>query len=94
MNFSDVAEALRRDPGHLLKFLLKETGTRGNFDGTRVIFQGSFNQDSIQNLIEIYTKKYVICPVCGRPDTHIVKDKRLFFLQCDACGARSSIGKS
>ncbi len=94
MNFSAIAEALQRDPDHLLKFLLKETATRGNFDGTRVVFQGSFNQDSIQNLIEIYTNKYVICPVCGRPDTHIVKDRRLSFLQCDACGARSSIGKN
>jgi translation initiation factor 2 subunit 2 len=94
MNFSEIAMTLQRDPNHLLKFLLKETATRGNFDGTRVVFQGRFNQDSIQNLIEIYTNKYVICPVCGRPDTHIVRDKRLSFLQCDACGARSSIGKN
>jgi translation initiation factor 2 subunit 2 len=94
MNFSDIAAALQRKPEHLLKFLLKETATRGNYDGTRVVFQGRFNQDSIQNLIEIYTNKYVICPVCGRPDTHIIRDKRLSFLQCDACGARSSIGKN
>jgi len=36
----------------------------------------------------------VICPVCNRPDTQIVRERRLGFLQCDACGARSSIGKS
>jgi translation initiation factor 2 subunit 2 len=94
MNFTEIAEGLQREPEHLLKFLLKETGTRGNYDGTRVVFQGRFTQDSIRNLIEIYTNKYVICPVCGRPDTHIIRDKRLSFLQCDACGARSSIGKS
>jgi translation initiation factor 2 subunit 2 len=94
MNFNEIAETIQRDPEHLLKFLLKETATRGNYDGTRVVFQGKFTQDSIRNLIEIYTNKYVICPVCGRPDTHIVRDKRLSFLQCDACGARSSIGKS
>ncbi|MCK5671550.1 translation initiation factor IF-2 subunit beta, partial [Candidatus Bathyarchaeota archaeon] len=55
---------------------------------------GRFNADSIRNLIEIYTNKYVLCPVCGRPDTNVVRDKRLSFLQCDACGARSSIGKN
>jgi len=65
-----------------------------NFDGDKVVFQGRFNADSIRNLIEIYTNKYVICPVCGRPDTNVVRDKRLSFLQCDACGARSSIGKN
>ena len=94
MNFTEIAEGLQRNPEHLLKFLLKETATRGNYDGTRVVFQGRFTEDSIRNLIEIYTNKYVICPVCGRPDTNVVRDKRLSFLQCDACGARSSIGKN
>ena len=93
-NFKEIAERLQRPPEHLLKFLLRETATRGNFDGDKVVFQGRFNADSIRNLIEIYTKKYVICPVCGRPDTNVVRDKRLSFLQCDACGARSSIGKN
>jgi translation initiation factor 2 subunit 2 len=93
-NFKEIAERLQRPPEHLLKFLLRETATRGNFDGAKVVFQGRFNADSVRNLIEIYTKKYVICPVCGRPDTNVVRDKRLSFLQCDACGARSSIGKN
>ena len=92
-NFKEIAERLQRPPEHILKFLLRETATRGNFDGDKVVFQGRFNADSITNLIEIYTNKYVICPVCGRPDTHVIRDKRLSFLQCDACGARSSIGK-
>ena len=94
INFKEIAERLQRPPEHLLKFLLRETATRGNFDGDKVVFQGRFNADSIRNLIEIYTNKYVICPVCGRPDTHVIRDKRLSFLQCDACGARSSIGKN
>jgi len=93
-NFREIAERLQRPPEHILKFLLRETATRGNFDGDKVVFQGRFNADSIRNLIEIYTNKYVICPVCGRPDTNVVREKRLSFLQCDACGARSSIGKN
>ena len=40
MNFNDIAQALQRDPEHLLKFLLKETATRGNYDGTRVVLSG------------------------------------------------------
>lgn len=94
MNFKEIADELRREPQHLMKFLLNETATRGDYDGTRARLQGRFSSDSIRNIIEIYTKKYVICPVCNRPDTHIVRERRLSFLQCDACGARSSIGKS
>jgi translation initiation factor 2 subunit 2 len=94
VNFMEIAQALRRDPDHLMKFILNETATRGSLDGNRVILQGRFNAETIRNIVDIYTNRYVICPVCSRPDTHMVKDRRLMFLQCDACGARSSIGKA
>jgi translation initiation factor 2 subunit 2 len=92
MNFKEIADELRRDPDHLLKFLSGEMATLANFDGTRAVFKGTFRFDSVRNLLEVYTNKYVICPVCGRPDTRITREKRLWFLDCEACGARSSIG--
>jgi len=93
MNFKEMADDLGRKPEHLLKFLSGEMATLPRFDGTRAIFQGRFRGDSIRNLLEVYAKKYVVCPVCKRPDTQIVREKRLWFLQCEACGARSSIGE-
>ena len=93
MNFKEIADEFRRDPEHLLKFLSGEMATLPRFDGTRAIFQGVFKYDSIRNLLEVYTRKYVVCPVCKRPDTRVVREKRLWFLQCDACGAKSSIGE-
>ena len=93
MNFKEIADEFRRDPEHLLKFLSGEMATLPRFDGTRAIFQGVFKYDSIRNLLEVYTRRYVVCPVCKRPDTRVVREKRLWFLQCDACGARSSIGE-
>ena len=92
MNFKEIADELRRDPDHLLKFLSGEMATLANFDGTRAVFQGRFRVDSIRNLLEVYTNRYVVCPVCKRPDTRIVRERRLWFLDCEACGARSSIG--
>ncbi|HEX7482192.1 MAG TPA: translation initiation factor IF-2, partial [Candidatus Bathyarchaeia archaeon] len=44
-----------------------------------------------ERLLQRYLEGYVICPVCKRPDTKIVKEKRLSFLVCNACGAKSSI---
>jgi len=93
MNFKAIADELRRAPEHLLKFLSGEMATLPRFDGTRAIFQGNFKYDSISNLLDVYANKYVICPVCKRPDTRVVREKRLWFLQCEACGARSSIGQ-
>ena len=92
MNFKEISDELRREPDHLLKFLSGEMATLANFDGTRAVFKGRFSYETIRNLLEIYTNKYVICPVCKRPDSKLVREKRLWFLQCEACGAKSSIG--
>lgn len=90
-NFKEIAEILNRPPQHLLKFLAKEMATAGVIDNERAIFQGKFESETFQRLIERYTNEYVICPICKRPDTKIVKEKRLWFLICEACGAKSSL---
>jgi len=90
-NFKAICDAMNRNPELVLKFLSKELGTAALFDGRRAVFQGKFFEDTIENLIKTFIKEYVICPVCKRPDTHLVKEKRFLFLDCDACGARSSL---
>ncbi|HEX9261889.1 MAG TPA: translation initiation factor IF-2 subunit beta [Candidatus Bathyarchaeia archaeon] len=90
-NFKDVANALDRDPQHILKFLTREMATAATFHEARAIFQGKFRVDSFERLLQRYMESYVVCPVCKRPDTKVVKEKRLSFLICNACGAKSSI---
>ena len=90
-NFKEICDVLNRDPVQVLKYLSKEMATAGTFDGTRAIFQGKFQPDTFERLIERYLNQFVMCPVCKRPDTKIVKEKRLHFLVCEACGARSSV---
>lgn len=90
-NFGSVAGALRRDPQHLLKFLTKEMATAATTEGERAIFHGKFPNQTLQNLLSRYADRFVVCPVCKSYDTKIVKEKRLFFLTCEACGARSSV---
>ncbi|HID17606.1 TPA: translation initiation factor IF-2 subunit beta [Candidatus Bathyarchaeota archaeon] len=91
LNFAEIAEKLNRNPNHLLKFLSKEMATAGVISGPRVIFQGRFPESTVRRLIEIYASKFVICPICKRPDTKIAKEGRFLFLVCEACGAKSSI---
>jgi translation initiation factor 2 subunit 2 len=90
-NFKEVCDALNRDPVHVLRFLSKEMATAGTIDGNRAIFQGKFESETCSRLIKRYVDEFVICPVCKRPDTKIVREKRLYFLVCEACGARSSV---
>jgi len=90
-NFKEVADVLDRDPQHILKFLTREMATAATFHDSRAIFQGKFKRDSFERLLQRYLEGYVICTVCKRPDTRVVKEKRLSFLICNACGAKSSI---
>ncbi len=90
-NFAAIVERLNRDPHHVLKYLAKEMATAGSFEAGKGYFQGKFSQQTINRLIEVYTSRFVICPVCKRPDTKVEKRERLSFLVCEACGARSSI---
>ncbi|HEV2876089.1 MAG TPA: translation initiation factor IF-2 subunit beta [Nitrososphaeraceae archaeon] len=90
-NFIEFPKALRRDPEKLLLYLNKELASAGYIAGERVIFLGRKETSSFATLIDRYVKEYVICPVCGSPDTRTEKNKKLGFLLCEACGARSSV---
>jgi translation initiation factor 2 subunit 2 len=90
-NFMEFPKALRRDPEKVLLYLNKELASAGYIAGERVIFLGRKTPSSFQALIDRYVKDYVQCPVCGSPDTRTEKNKKVGFLICEACGAKSSI---
>ena len=90
-NFGEISSRINRDPHHLLKFLSRELATAASLDGARAIFQGRFDIPTVTRLLNIYAQRFVICPICNRPDTKVEKEGRYLFLRCEACGARSSI---
>ncbi len=90
-NFSAIVDALRRDPEHLLHYLLRELGTPGNIEGQRLVLKAKITSAQINDRIQGYIDTFVLCSECGRPDTRIVKDGRTLVLECDACGAHRPV---
>jgi translation initiation factor 2 subunit 2 len=90
-NFAEYPKLFRRDAEKLLMFLAKELATAASIEGERAIFMGRKDKQSFTVLLNRYMRDYVLCPVCGSPDTRIEKVKRLQFLLCEACGAKSSL---
>ena len=90
-NFIDVTDTLRRDPQHVLQFLLRELGTPGNLEGRRVVLKSKISAGHITDKIQNYTDTFVICSECGRPDTKMVKEGRTLVLECEACGAHRPV---
>ncbi|MEM3833043.1 MAG: translation initiation factor IF-2 subunit beta [Thermoprotei archaeon] len=90
-NFKYAAERLNRKPEELAKFIYKELGAGGNIDNERLILTGRFENEQINTVINLYYKRYVICPVCGKPDTVLIKQKKIVYMKCLACGAESPV---
>ncbi len=90
-NFIDITDTLRRDPEHVLQFLLRELGTPGNLEGRRVILKSKIATAHISEKIQNYTDTFVICSECGRPDTKMTRDGRTLILECEACGAHRPV---
>lgn len=90
-NFLNIVSYIRRDPEHLQKFLLKELAVSGQMDGDRLILNNSVPSLRINQKIEQYVKEFVLCKECQKPDTELIKEGRLSFIKCLACGAKHPI---
>ncbi|MBR9679662.1 MAG: translation initiation factor IF-2 subunit beta [Candidatus Altiarchaeota archaeon] len=90
-NIMEVADYIGRDPKHLMKFMGKDLGAAWRIDGNRAIMIGKFGSVILNKKLDKYVKDYVICSVCEKPDTKLVKVDRVFIMKCEACGAMSPI---
>jgi len=91
-NFLQIAAALRREPGNMLKFVLRELATPGEIKKSGSVIVGSkIPASRINEKIKQYASSYVFCYECGKPDTKIEKEGDFSFLKCTACGARNVI---
>ncbi len=91
-NFSAILKVVSRTEKHLFKFLTKETATAASVDESgRLILNGKFSQQQVNDLVKSYVKQFVLCPECDRPDTKVVEKQGIKMLKCEACGAISSV---
>ena len=90
-NFFQIADHIRRDPDHFLKFILKELAASGTMDGDRLILNIKVPSSKINQKIEDYVREFVLCKECKKPDTELIKQGRLTFVHCLACGAKHPV---
>ena len=90
-NFSEFPKIMRRDSAKLLQYLSKEFAVPAERIGDSAMFVGRRDPDDFTRLLKIYVNDYIMCPTCKSPDTRTEKEKRISFLICEACGAKSTI---
>ncbi len=89
-NFGQIVACLRRSPEHVMKFLGKELASSVEKRGDRLVLSRKLASKEINEKIERYVKRFVLCPKCGKPDTELEVGAKTF-LRCLACGERREI---
>lgn len=85
-NFGEIADVLRREPSHLLKFLNRACATRGKIDGKTAELERRLRPDQLNEKIQEYRNRFVTCPSCEKADTVLNKDGTDYEMKCQACG--------
>ncbi|KAJ8719848.1 hypothetical protein PYW08_012023 [Mythimna loreyi] len=90
VNMPEVAKAIGRPPTYPTKYFGCELGAQTQFDfkNERFIVNGSHDSAKLQDLLDGFIRKFVLCPECDNPETElIVSTKRNTISQgCKACG--------
>ncbi|HHE36197.1 MAG TPA: translation initiation factor IF-2 subunit beta [Candidatus Woesearchaeota archaeon] len=90
-NFVQIAQHLGRKPQHMLKYVLKELATPGEIKRQFVLLGAKVPASRINEKIQKYADVFVICRECGKPDTKMTKEGNIYFIKCQACGAKYSV---
>lgn len=90
VNMADVAKAIGRPATYPTKYFGCELGAQTQFDykNERFIVNGSHDAIKLQDLLDGFIRKYVLCPACDNPETELlVSAKKGTISQgCKACG--------
>lgn len=95
VNMAEVAKALGRPATYPTKYFGCELGAQTNFDfkNDRYIVNGSHDAVKLQDLLDGFIRKFVLCPQCDNPETVLsVQAKKGIISQgCKACGYHGTL---
>ncbi|KAI8116809.1 Eukaryotic translation initiation factor 5 [Lucilia cuprina] len=90
VNMAEVARAIGRPATYPTKYFGCELGAQTQFDykNERFIVNGSHDAAKLQDLLDGFIRKFVLCPECDNPETDLtVSAKNQTISQsCKACG--------
>lgn len=96
VNVTAIAKALNRPPTYVTKFFGCELGAQVQMNGKedRYIVNGAHDCEKLQNLLDGFIKRFVLCPKCDNPETKLSVRKRNggeIHQVCAACGNAGTI---
>ncbi|KJH46323.1 domain found in IF2B/IF5 [Dictyocaulus viviparus] len=87
-NMSDIAKSLERPPMYPTKYFGCELGAQTNYDARneRYIVNGEHDAAKLQDILDGFIRKFVLCPACENPETALSVRRNQIHSKCKACG--------
>jgi translation initiation factor 5 len=90
VNMTEIAKALSRPPTYPTKYFGCELGSQTQFDPKkdRYIVNGQHDANKLQDILDGFIKRYVLCPNCDNPETVLtaLQKRQIITTKCKACG--------
>lgn len=88
VNMVDIARALERPPTYVTKYFGCELGAQTQFDikAERYIVNGCHDAAKMQDMLDGFIKRFVLCEKCDNPETVLKVKKNMIGAACKACG--------
>ncbi|RYP93397.1 hypothetical protein DL770_000440 [Monosporascus sp. CRB-9-2] len=92
-NLSSVAQSLARPGSYVIKYFGFELGAQTNIDppDDRWIINGAHDAPKLQDYLDGFINKFVLCKKCKNPETDVVIKDGHILLDCKACGQRTEV---
>lgn len=93
VNMIDIARSLNREPIYPTKYFGIELGAQTHIDNTneRYIVNGSHDDAKLQDILDGYIKKFVLCQKCENPETKLTVRSKGIIQICQACGYKGEL---
>ncbi|KAM0349328.1 hypothetical protein ACHAPU_003737 [Fusarium lateritium] len=93
VNLSSVANSLARPGAYVIKYFGFELGAQTNIDpkDDRWIINGAHDAPKLQDHLDGFINKFVLCKKCKNPETDVVIKDDHILLDCKACGQRTDV---
>lgn len=88
-NLTKIAASLNRPANDLLKWFSTSLAVSSNQKDVSI--NGKFEGTILQNTLQNYINRYVLCQVCSNPETTLSPAKSSISMTCAACGNVSQI---
>jgi len=93
-NMVEIAKSLARPSTYTTKYFGCELGAQTSWDeqAERYIVNGAHQDSDLQNLLDGFIEKFVLCPECSNPETKLkVSNSKRIEQTCAACGYRGNL---